>query len=591
MKLFENIRSSIGNWSKRGQYNDAFYRGDALGALWSPRRTILGADMTESKSMAVPAVYCCVRAIVDGIASMPVKLVQDMPDGKVRQAKELDEYWLFVERPNPEDTPREFLESYLISLLLRGNGYAHTWRNNRGRCTEIRYLEPDLVSISRVKGTLVYRGSDMTTGQSLTLFQGDGMLHTKRFKRDTWSGLGLSPLGYHRETFALALSQQEFSASIYSEGVVPKGILASDQDLDDPQMKKIAKKWHEKNGGAKNAGRTPILPLGIKYQSIGMTPEEAKMVENFGYTERQIAQIYGCSLYVLYNFKDIKFSTNEQQQIDFVTNTLRPWIEIIEDSFTRNILTSPQIRAGYRYEIDEEAFYRGATKDMHETFAVDIQNGIKSRNEVRIEIGLPPVEGGDDLLLPANSVTQKEKNMQIEASEKALEDPQVEAAEGAADPQSDDDQAANDKKAQDNGGDKPKQKGVSNNPAGSVKKRSKAEEALLGNVRDAIDRVISKERKLHDKHGNSPEFVAALGDHEAYIKNVLRSSVKNALSAYTEEKEAEALAELWLISESEQHCVRMAFRMDLNSYNDTAPEFLIDSLLKVIDNLENSTHG
>ncbi len=591
MKLFDTIKAGIGNWAKRSDYVDAWNRGESVSNTFGHRRNILGAGMTEGKSLAIPAVYCCVRAITDGIASMPIELVQDMPDGSTRKAKEKDEYWLFADRPNPEDTTREFIESYLISLIQDGNGYAHTWRNNRGRCTEIKYLEPGLVSVGRVRGQLVYRAYDVTEGTPLTLFQGDSMWHCKRFRRNTWSGKGLSVLEYHRETMALSLVQQEFTASIYGEGTVPQGILTAQADLDSTQIRKISKQWQSSWAGIKNVGKTPVLPLGLDYKAISMKPADAAMVETGGYTERQIAQIYGVSLYALYNFKDIKFATNEEQQIDFVTNSLRPWIETLEDSLTANVLTSVDRRAGYRYEIDEEAFYRGAKKDTHETYAVDIVNGIMSRNEVRIELGLSPVEGGDDLLLPANSVTQKEKNMQIEASEKALENPQVEAAEGAMDPQADDDQAAKDKKAQDNGGSKPKQKGESNNPAGSLKKRSRAEEALLGNVRDAVQRVTSKELKLDEKHGDSPEFVNALGDHEGYFKNVLRPSVRNALSAYTEEKEAEALTEKWLHAEAEQHCVRMGFRMKLNSYSETASEFVIDSLLTVIEKLENSTHG
>lgn len=600
MNIIKTFRDGLDRLSKRGQYAEAFGRGEPLTGLVSPRRAILGEGMTEGKALAVAAIYACVRILAEGVANMPFELTQEVADGSWKSATDEDEYWLFADRPNPEDTKREFLESYMASILLHGNGFAHSWRNNRGRCTELTYLDPGLVSPSRVKGQLVYRATEMTTGNSLTLFQGDSMLHCKRFRRDTWSGMGLSVLGYHRETFGLATAQQEFQESIYANGTTPRGILSSEQDIDDKQIARIRRQWRERYAGATNAGETPVLPLGLKFMATSMLPEDAAMVENFSFTERQVAQIFGVPLYRLWNYKDVRFATSEQQQIDFITNSLMPWAKVIEDTFNTNLLTSVQRKRGLKFRFDEKDLARGATKDQHDTHAVDIQNGIKSRNEVRLELGLKPMPGCDDLLVPMNMVTQVQKNIEIDQQKKAAEkaeenddlanpaavDPMADEEEPTDQQQPADGKTAKQKQAEGNGGTKPAPKGISNNPAGQTKKRTKAEEALLANVADALGRVVSKERKATaGKSGD--EIRKALGDHAGYFRNVMRSSLRNAAAGLSSVDVVDADFDEWLEGTAADYADdRMTDLVDGDG-DAEEDQKLVELTAKLIDDLTN----
>lgn len=60
--------------------------------------------------------------------------------------------------------------------------------------------------------------------------------------------------------------------------------------LKDPA--KVRESWHAVYGGSKNAGKVTVLEEGIKYQQIGIPPEEAQFLETRRFQVNEIARLY-----------------------------------------------------------------------------------------------------------------------------------------------------------------------------------------------------------------------------------------------------------------------------------------------------------
>ena len=74
----------------------------------------------------------------------------------------------------------------------------------------------------------------------------------------------------------------------------------------------------------------------------------------------------------------------EQQGIGFVTYTLRPWIERLEESFSRwTLMDRPALKLGFNVD----GLLRGDIKSRYDAYAVARQWGWMSANDVRLTEG------------------------------------------------------------------------------------------------------------------------------------------------------------------------------------------------------------
>ena len=74
-----------------------------------------------------------------------------------------------------------------------------------------------------------------------------------------------------------------------------------------------------------------------------------------------------------------------------------------EQALMKRVLT-PEQRASMSVEFSIDAVLRGSLKDRVEIYSKQLQNGIKSRNEVRQLENDPPVVGADELTAQVNLV-------------------------------------------------------------------------------------------------------------------------------------------------------------------------------------------
>ena len=59
-------------------------------------------------------------------------------------------------------------------------------------------------------------------------------------------------------------------------GATPGGVLEHPGVLKDPA--RVRESWHAVYGGSRNAGKVAVLEEGLKYQQIGIPPEEAAFI-------------------------------------------------------------------------------------------------------------------------------------------------------------------------------------------------------------------------------------------------------------------------------------------------------------------------
>ena len=378
-------------------------------------RSSSGKIVNERTAMQTTAVYSCVRILSEAIASLPVHLYQYTDTGKERVYNH-PLYYLLHDEPNPEMTSFVFRETLMSHLLIWGNAYAQIIRNGAGRVLGLYPLLPDKVEVDRDdKGELYYiynRYSDENPNfedYGRVYLPQEDVLHIPGLGFD---GLvGYSPIAMAKNAVGMTLACEEYGAGFFENGATPGGVLEHPGVLKDPA--KVRESWHAVYGGSKNAGKVAVLEEGMKYQQIGIPPEEAQFLETRKFQVNEIARLYRIPPHMVGDLDKSSFSNIEQQSLEFVKYTLDPWVIRWEQSLQKALLL-PQEKKEYFVKLNVDGLLRGDYQSRMTGYSVGRQNGWLSTNDIREMENMNPIpaeEGGDLYLVNGNLCKLKDAGL------------------------------------------------------------------------------------------------------------------------------------------------------------------------------------
>lgn len=368
--------------------------------------TTSGKPVNEHTAMQMTAVYSCVRILAEAVAGLPLHLYKYTASGSKEKALSHPLYFLLHDEPNPEMSSFVFRETLMTHLLLWGNAYAQIIRNGKGEVIALYPLMPNRMSVDRdYSGALYYtytRYSDEAptmNGMTVTLRPSD-VLHIPGLGFD---GLvGYSPIAMAKNAIGMAIACEEYGAKFFANGAAPGGVLEHPGTIKDPQ--KVRDSWNAAYQGSSNSHRVAVLEEGMKYQSIGISPEQAQFLETRKFQINEIARIFRVPPHMVGDLEKSSFSNIEQQSLEFVKYTLDPWVIRWEQAISRSLLR-PDEKKLYFAKFNLDGLLRGDYVSRMNGYATARQNGWMSANDIRELENLdriPPELGGDLYLINGN---------------------------------------------------------------------------------------------------------------------------------------------------------------------------------------------
>ena len=356
--------------------------------------------------MQMTAVYSCVRILAEAVAGLPLHLYKYNASGGKEKALSHPLYFVLHDEPNPEMSSFVFRETLMTHLLLWGNAYAQIIRNGKGEVIALYPLMPNRMSVDRdSSGALYYtytRYSDEAptmNGMTVTLRPSD-VLHIPGLGFD---GLvGYSPIAMAKNAIGMAIACEEYGAKFFANGAAPGGVLEHPGTIKDPQ--KVRDSWNAAYQGSSNSHRVAVLEEGMKYQPIGISPEQAQFLETRKFQINEIARIFRVPPHMVGDLEKSSFSNIEQQSLEFVKYTLDPWVIRWEQAISRALLR-PDEKKLYFAKFNVDGLLRGDYVSRMNGYATARQNGWMSANDIRELENLdriPPELGGDLYLINGN---------------------------------------------------------------------------------------------------------------------------------------------------------------------------------------------
>ena len=384
------VRSALQNWLgvPVGLNNDSFWQ-EWFGTSAS------GQVVTVDKALQLSAVWSCVRLLSETVSTLPLRLYERRPDGGRVVATNHPLYDILTKRPNAEMTPGRFMLMIVASICLRGNAFVEKKRVGI-RVVALDPLLPQYMTVKRLDtGRLEYKYT--TKGQSRVIPEAD-LMHIRGFGLD--GVCGMLPVSTGKEIFGAAISAEEAAAKVFAQGMQASGILSSDTALK-PEQREQLRASLQAFMGSKNAGKIMVAEAGLKYQGITMNPEAAQMLESRSYGIEEVCRWFRVPPFMVGHMdKQSSWASSvEGQNLQFLTNCLRPLLENIEQEIIRCLLDRDD---RYFAEFAVEGLLRADSQGRASYYNICLQNGWMSRNEVRKLENLPPIPGGDVYTVQSN---------------------------------------------------------------------------------------------------------------------------------------------------------------------------------------------
>ena len=377
-------------------------------------QSVTGKFVNEKSAMQTTIVFACVRIIAETIASLPLHTYKYVGEGK-QKVYDHPLYRLLHDEPNLEMTSFILRETMMTHLLLWGNAYCQIIRNGKGDIIGLYPLMPDKMTVDRdAKGRLYYAYQK----EGLTYYlNSNEVLHIPGLGFD--GIVGYSPIALAKNAIGLNIAAEDYGGRFFANNATPSGILSTEGTIKDPT--KVRDAWQSAYGGVSNSHKVAVLEDGLKYQQISMPNSDAQFLETRKFQIEEICRIFKVPPHMVADLSKSSFSNIENQSISFVVHTIRPWLVRLEQAMDKTLFKESE-KGVFFVSFNASALMRGDYKSRMDGYAIGIQNGFFSVNDVRRMENMDPIpeeEGGGLHLTNGNMLPLK---MAGAYAKKALKD-------------------------------------------------------------------------------------------------------------------------------------------------------------------------
>jgi HK97 family phage portal protein len=364
-----------------------------------------GEIVSNDKSLQLSTVFACIRAISEDVGKIPLKLYKNVkPRGKEVRS-EHPVYRLLHDRPNPEMTAMTFRQTLTAHVLSWGNGFAEIERDIEGVPMALWPIKPNRVRVFRLDDGQIWYEIRTDDDQTAWL-PSHRVLHVPGLGFDGLVGYNI--IQYARECMGGVMATQKLSSSMFGSGIRSSGILTHPARLS-PEAQDRLRQSFEKYSSS-DALRLMIIEEGMAYSPSTIPPQEAQFLETKQFSVPEICRWFRMPpSKVADTTRAQGWSTLEQTNMNYVTDTLMPWFVRWEQEIWRKLLNPREQKKGFFARHVMEGLLRGDIKTRYEAYRVGRNWGWLSADDIRELEDMNPLpdDVGQTYLMPMNMTEAK----------------------------------------------------------------------------------------------------------------------------------------------------------------------------------------
>lgn len=295
---------------------------------------------------------------------------------------------LLSESPNSTTTP------YMLQKLVMSNAFWHgfgaVWnrRDQAGRLVERIALPTDCCSIIKDPESPMYWYQYNVDGV-------ERIFHPRELSLlffETYNGIwGRGLLDLARETVASDALAQRYGRKFYQNGARVSGIVEVDTDAKPETKDKVRREFARYAGD--DAFKVAVLDHGMKYTQLGLNQSDAQYMESRSFSVEEIARFTGVPKHMLQTGNE-SYNSNQQQRVNYVTDTLVPFVTQWEQQDRKKFLSRQQRARGWYIHGNVSVLMRGDDLTRSQFYERMTRNAIYNPDECRALEEKAPIPGG-----------------------------------------------------------------------------------------------------------------------------------------------------------------------------------------------------
>jgi HK97 family phage portal protein len=350
-----------------------------------------GVNVTTKKSFEIVAFFSAVSLISDTISTLPCGAYLRL--GSTRRPLNPRPMWL--DQPDIDlSTRAAFFQQVFSSLLVHGNSYTRVFRDAQGQVVNLVNLDPEKIEVERSKiGRKIYKYQDEPRP-----LNSDEVIHIVDLILPG-ELKGMSRVETLKQSLGLNIALNDYAARFFGTGASAAGVIEFPGNLTSEQAKQLADGFDARHrNGTRRAHKTGVLSGGAKFVSTQTDPERSQALESRKFAVEEIARAFNVPLHLLGVPGTASYASVEQNNLQFVSMTLRPLAEKVEAAFSRLLPGDAFIKFQFAdlLRADLEARVR--------SYSVGTQAGFMSTNDVRRLEDMEPVIAGDQYRVPLANI-------------------------------------------------------------------------------------------------------------------------------------------------------------------------------------------
>lgn len=376
MGIFERLRRFAGKEKRTGGF---LTTADAYDLLCTEGYTRLDK---------CPEIIAGCRRIAEIISGMTIHLMANTDNGDIRIINELSRK-VDID-PMPTMTRKHWMDAIVMNMLLYGDGNAivvpHTYQGMIQSLEPIAAERVSFIPADRYRYKVLIDGVEKDPENLLHfVFNPDS--------RYLWKGQGLRIA--LRDTANILKQAKETEKGFMASKYKPSLIVKVDGLIDEfasPEGRKKLLDSYISSAGAGEPWMIPADQFDVK-EVRPLSLADLAINEVVELDKRTVASILGVPPFVL-GVGDY----NAAAWNGFISNTIRPICREIEQELTKKLLLSPK----WYFRMNVSSLMDYDLKTVSAVFSSLSDRGIVTGNEVRDRIGMPPLDGLDELRLLEN---------------------------------------------------------------------------------------------------------------------------------------------------------------------------------------------
>lgn len=355
----------------------------------SGRPTQAGIDISNNTAMTYSAVFNAVVIIAGTVASLPLILYRRIDEHNKERYVDHPLYDVLHNLANPEMTSYVWREISQGHLLFRGNAYSEIIRDRVGRTVELWPLNPAKVDVKRDENDKIIYELSLSSGKK-EIYPAEKILHIPGLGYD--GRIGYSVLTLARESLGLGIAMETFQSRFYGAGTNIGAIFEHPNILGKEAHDSLVDDLTKKYAGLFNSQRAIVLEEGMQYKKTGMPLEDAQFLESRTFQVAEIARWFNLPPHKLKDLSRATFSNIEEMQLEFIIDSIRPWLVRWEQHIMWKLLSRDE-RKRYFAEFLIEGLLRGNAESRSKMLSAMRQNGAISANDWRRIENMNPLKG------------------------------------------------------------------------------------------------------------------------------------------------------------------------------------------------------